>query len=160
MYRIHACINITSAGAVDREFVYIYIGPDWIPMSSNLDQIGAGLAQIGSQVDSTWTPGDPTGPSWDPTGSRARFGNLASSEVRSGRTRSAFWEHTTDTTGSGESAEVVAGPAARTPIPHAPGARMTVVTLTPSNKGRHKYSIVPSWKLAAYHPHTTTCSNY
>ena len=99
-------------------------------MSYNLDQIGAGLAQIGSQVDSTWTPGDPTGPSWDPTGSRARFGNLASSQVRCLRTRSAFLELVT---GSGESGEVVAGPAARTPIPHAPGARMTVVTLTPSN---------------------------
>ena len=31
-------------------------------------------------------------------------------------------------------AEVVSGTAAQTPVPHAPGARMTVVTLTPSNE--------------------------
>ena len=31
-------------------------------------------------------------------------------------------------------AKVVAATAARTPLPHAPGARMTVVTLTPSNE--------------------------
>ena len=45
-----------------------------------------------------------------------------------------FWEHVTEAAGAAESAEVVAWPAARTPIPHAPGARMTVVTLTPSNQ--------------------------
>ena len=111
----------------------IYIGPDWIPMSSNLGQIGAGLAQIGSQVDSTWAPGDPTGPTWDPTGSRARFGNLASSQVRCLRIRSAFLEFVAGDAGDAGDGEVVSRRAARSPPPHAPGARMTVVTLTPSN---------------------------
>ena len=65
-------ITYSAAGAVDREFVYI--GPDWIPMSSNLCQIGAGLGQIGSQVDSTWTPGDPTGPPGSPMGAGPGLG--------------------------------------------------------------------------------------
>ena len=56
--------------------------------------------------------------------------DLVSSEVTRIAARSAFWEHAA---GAGEVTEVVAGPAARTPLTHAPGARMTVVTQTPSN---------------------------
>ena len=112
-----------SAWAVDREFVNIYIGPNGVPMSPDWVQIRSNWAPIGLHLDpfgSHW-------PLWSPIACQARFGHLASSEVRSGRTRSAFWEHTA------EWRKVVARPAARTPIPHAPGARMTVVTLTPSN---------------------------
>ena len=126
-YLISGKYNIASAGAVDREFVYIIY---WARLDPSVFQFGSNWSRIGSN----WVPSglhlgprDPTGPIWDPTGSRARFGELASSQVRCLRTRSAFSELVT------ESAEVVAGPAARTPIPHAPGARMTVVTLTPSN---------------------------
>ena len=89
-------------------------------MSSNLGQIGAGLGQIGSQLDSTWTPGDPTGPSWDPTGSRARFGNLASSQVRCLRIRSAFLELTA---GTGGEAEMASRTAARSPPPTRAGGQ-------------------------------------
>ena len=64
-------------------------------------------------------------------------GDLASSEVRSLSTTYAFLEHATGTggtTGTTRTGELVSRTASRTPLPHAPGARITVVTLTPSNK--------------------------
>ena len=113
----------------------------WAPLDPSVFQFGSNWSRIGSN----WVPSglhlgprDPTGPIWDPTGSRARFGDLASSQVRCLRTRSAFSKLVTE---SAESGEVVAGPAARTPIPHAPGARMTVVTLTPSNDDGFLYHV-------------------
>ena len=51
--------------------------------------------------------------------------DLASSEVTRIAARSAFWEHAAGAAEAGEVTEVLAGPAARTPIPHAPGVRMT-----------------------------------
>ena len=68
-------ITITSAWAVDREFVNIYIGPIWVPISPKWGQIGAGLDQIGSPfglhldpMGSHWPPWDPlgAGPVWGP----------------------------------------------------------------------------------------------
>lgn len=110
-HNLFAHINITSAGAVDREFVNIY----WAQMGPNFIQLGSNWIQIGSN----WAPIvfhlDPFGchwPLWGPMGCQARFGNLASPEVRSGRTRSAFWELATGPTGM---AEVVARTVARTP---------------------------------------------
>ena len=47
--------------------------------------------------------------------------------------RSACLELVTGAKGTTGAAEVVPKPAAWTPNPHAPGAKMTVVTLTPSN---------------------------
>ena len=45
-----------------------------------------------------------------------------------------FWNTPAVATGATGGGEVVARSAARSPRPHAPGARMTVVTQTPSNK--------------------------
>ena len=62
---------------------------------------------------------------------------VASSEVTRIAIRSAFLElaaGAAGATGATGATGVVSRTAARTPIPHAPGARMTVVTLTPSNK--------------------------
>ena len=47
----------------------------------------------------------------------------------------AAWNTAAGATGATGAAEMVARSAARSPSPHAPGARMTVVTLTPSNSG-------------------------
>ena len=49
-------------------------------------------------------------------------------------------------------AEMVSGTAAQTPVPHAPGARMTVVTLTPSN--------YTDTQLLYRHPTTIQTPNY
>ena len=68
--------------------------------------------------------------------------DLASSQVTRIAVRSAFWELIR---GAGDPTEVVARPAAPTPIPHAPGARMTVVTLTPSN-----HEIYIAWSGKGY----------
>ena len=106
-------INITSAGAVDREFVNIYgaqLGPNFSQFGSNWIQIGPNWVPIVLHLD----PFGCHWPLWGPIGCQARFGNLASSEVRSGRTRSAFLELVI---GTPDLTEVVARPAARTPHP-------------------------------------------
>ena len=59
---------------------------------------------------------------------------VASSEVTHTAAISAFLELVTGVAGVTGVTEVVARSAAWSPLPHAPGARMTVVTtLTPSN---------------------------
>ena len=58
---------------------------------------------------------------------------VASSEVTRIAVRSGFLQLAQGAPGAAGAAEVVSRTAPRTPIPHAPGARMTVVTLTPSN---------------------------
>ena len=92
-------------------------------LGSNLIQIGSNCAPIGLHLD----PMDPTGPYGAPLGVKAGSGNLASSEVPRIVAKSAFLEHAAGATGATGEAEVVARTAARTPPPHAPGARMTVV---------------------------------
>ena len=128
--------NITSAGAVDREFVNIY----WAHLGPNFTQVGSNWSRIGSNWLPIWTPFGPQGiplaplgPHWEPDRFGDRFGNLASSQVRCLRIRSAFLELTTGNGGTTGDGEMVARGAPRSPPPHAPGARMTVVTLTPSN---------------------------
>ena len=123
-------INITSAWAVDREFVNIY----WAHLGPNFTQVGSNWSRIGSNWLPIWTPFGPQGiplaplgPHWEPDRFGDRFGNLASSQVRCLRIRSAFLELTKGMT------EMVARRAPRSPPPHALGVRMTVVTQTPSN---------------------------
>ena len=108
-----------SAGAVDREFVNIY----WAQLGPNFAQLGSNWIQIGSN----WVPIvlhlDPFGshwPLWGPIGCQARFGNLASSEVRSLRATSAFLEFAAGAAGG---AEVVSRTAARTPPPTRAGGQ-------------------------------------
>ena len=134
---VMSSFNITSAWAVDREFVNIY----WAHLGPNFTQVGSNWSRIGSNWLPIWTPFGPQGiplaplgPHWEPDRFGDRFGNLASSQVRCLRIRSAFLELTAGTAGV---TEVVARRAARSPPPHALGARMTVVTLTPS-----KYNIM------------------
>lgn len=58
------------------------------------------------------------------------YGEVASSEVMRRAARSGFSKHVAD---ASSFTDVLARPAAGTPIAHTPGARMTVVTLTPPN---------------------------
>ena len=106
--------NMSSAGAVDREFVNIYwaqLGPNFTQLCSNCIQIGSNWVPLGLHLV-------PTGPSSGARlGAKPRFGDLASSEVRSGRTRSAFWEFV-----AAES-EVVSRRAARSPPPTRAGGQ-------------------------------------
>ena len=64
------------------------------------------------------------------TGAREGSGSVTSSQLLSITSNLSFLELVT---GSAGATEVVARSAARSSLPHAPGARMTVVTLTPSN---------------------------
>ena len=111
--------NITSAGAVDREFVNIYwaqLGPNFFQLCSNCIQIRSNWVAIVHHLD-------PFRFHWPLCGHircRARFGNLASSEARSGRTRSAFLEFVT---ASGGEAEVVSRTAARSSPPTRAGGQ-------------------------------------
>ena len=64
------------------------------------------------------------------------LGDLVVHRLRCLPTKSSLREHKTDAadaTDATAAAEVVSRTAARSPPPHAPGARMTVVTQTPSN---------------------------
>ena len=114
----HCCpmLNITSAWAVDREFVNIYwaqLGPNFIQLGSNWIQIGSNWVPIGLHLDpfgSHW-------PLWGPIGCQARFGNLASSEVRSGRTTCTFLEFVA------EKPEMVSRRTARSPPPTRAGGQ-------------------------------------
>jgi len=81
------------------------LDPDWIKLGPN----GTALDPFGSH----WTP-------WGPIGCQVRFGYLASSEVRSERTKSAFLELMTVVTAV---SQVVARIAARTLHPTRAEAR-------------------------------------
>ena len=102
------------------------LGSNW----SQSGSIGFNWVPIGSQLGCNWIPLDPTGPYGALLGPWPDCWEVASSQVTRIAIRSAFLELAAGPTGA---AEVVSRTAARTPIPHAPGARMTVVTLTPSN---------------------------
>ena len=61
--------NITSAWAVDREFVNIYwaqLGPNLTQLGSNLIQIGSNCVPIGLHLDPTGSHWPPLGPHWKP----------------------------------------------------------------------------------------------
>ena len=99
------------------------IGPNWVPIGPNWDPVGPHWVPIGPN----WAPLGPIGPYWALLGPGPGCWEVASSQVTRIAIRSAFLELATGAT------EVVSRTAARTPIPHAPGARMTAVTQTPSN---------------------------
>ena len=120
--------NITSAGAVDREFVNIYIWPNGVPMSPNWVQIGSRLDQIESQLGSTWIPLDPTGPSGAPLGARPGLGTSRALKSAAGAQDLRFWNSSPQRWKWCQEGRLGAH------LPHAPGARMTVVQQTPSNE--------------------------
>ena len=119
---IHALNNITSAGAVDREFVNIYgllgpIGPNWNgPIGPNWDPVGPHWVPIGPN----WAPLGPIGPYWALLGPGPGCWEVARSQVTRIAIRSAFLELAADAT---DAAEVVARPAARTPHPTRAGGQ-------------------------------------
>ena len=81
------------------------------------------------------------GPWGNPGGPRETLedpqGDLFVHRLRCLPTKSSLLEHKMEAADATEATEVVSRTAARSPPPHAPGARMTVVTRTPSNE--------PSW---------------
>ena len=56
------------------------------------------------------------------------------SDSRNRQHKTAFWNLPAELADAAEPAEVVSASAAQTPLPHAPGVRMTGVKQTPSNK--------------------------
>ena len=93
----------------------------WAHLGPNFTQAGSNWSRIGSNWLPIWTPFGPQGiplaplgPHWEPDRFGDRFGNLASSQVRCLRIRSAFLELTTGTAGANE---VVARGAAQGPPP-------------------------------------------
>ena len=78
----------------------------------------------------------PGGNPWGPGETSKTLVDLVVHRLRCLPTKSSLLEHktdATDATDATEAAEVVSRTAARSPSPHAPGARMTVVKQTPSN---------------------------
>ena len=133
-----ASINITAAWAVDREFVYIVwgaLGLDWAPFGeplgslwpsfgSHLGPFGCPWLPLGSHLGSFGPPLGPLGaraPIWIPFSEQMLLKYRACAQNLASRNSPA------DPAEPAESPEVVSRTAARTPPPHAPGARMTVV---------------------------------
>ena len=87
----------------------------WAHLGHNFTQVGSNWSRLGSNWLPIWTPFGPQviplaplGPHWELDRFGDRFGNLASSQVRCLRIRSAFLELTGRTTGTTGANEVVA----------------------------------------------------
>ena len=143
MYKYVCPSSITAARAVDFEFVYI------------VEPVVLSLVAFGSTLGSLWLaqaplgafgppPDHHLGPMWVPLalpwaplailGLSGRFGldlestcKVKVAQVPHLRTKYCFWEFATGETGVTAETEVVQKWWLRPHLPHAPGARMTVV---------------------------------
>ena len=91
------------------------------------------LGAIGRPLGRPWLALGALGSLWVPLGSLGSLWELNVHRLRCLSTKSSLLEHATGATGTTGAAEVVSRTAARSPLPHAPGARMAVVTQTPLN---------------------------
>ena len=117
--------------------LWLPLGCPWAPFGSS----GVALAPFGVPLGSLWGAialplGRPwlalgaLGSLWMPLGSMGSLWELNVHRLRCLSTKSSLLEHAAGAAGA---AEVVSRTRLGAHLPHAPGARMTVVTQTPSN---------------------------
>ena len=131
--------NITSAGQLIGSLFYIEEPPTSPPDSPwalpQSPHTSAGDIQELPQMllkSPRVSQSPPRGSEYLPSSLEPILGGSSALKCDACAQKLAVWNTAAGAAGAADSTEVVARSAARSPSPHAPGARMTVVTLTPS----------------------------